>query len=634
MYLHRISSENFRVFGSKALNVHLDLQFNQGLNLLVGENDSGKTSIVDAVRYALLTTSYEYLRLQEQDFHIEGTIRSDTLWIEAEFRGLSVPQQAAVLEWLTYEDGKDPYLVIHLWAKLHSNLSSRRNKIEVAYLSGTGGVGPEIGNAVRDLVRATYLRPLRDAEAELRPGRQSRLSQVLYAHKNIAGQEKSDFDPAELSKQPTTLVGYMDQAQHFIGKSPVIEFVETSINDDYLAKVAFDGDALTSRIKVASEISLQQILERLELSLSPPKGVDANNLCPRGLGYNNVLFMSTELVLLGDGDELALLLIEEPEAHLHPQLQTRLLELFKKYASQTDHPVQVILSTHSPNLAAAAPVENMTLVANGKPYRLVKGQTALEDGDYSYLGRFLDVTKANFFFARGVLVVEGPAEALLLPALAEACGRSFSGAGISIVNVGSVGLFRYARILQRKDGTQLPIPVACITDRDIVPSHIDYVERSKYRKFSNECKPEEIDDIVSKLKARAEGGSTKVFVSDVWTLEYDLAQSGAARLMHDAVFLASKAGAEGFLSDVDKVTALAEAKSAWETLEKDGATVDQRAADIYKPLCKGGLSKAITAQFAAELALSKEYGTGDTLFHSLPKYLQEAISHLLVTNPA
>ncbi len=628
MHLHRISTENFRVFGTKIADKHLDLELNPGLNLLVGENDSGKTGIVDAIRYALLTTSYEFLRLQEQDFHIDSTTRADSLWIEAEFRGLSVAQQGAVLEWLTYKTGEEPYLVVHLRAKRHSSTTSRRNKIEVTYLSGEGGTGPEIGNAVRDLIRATYLRPLRDAEAELRSGRQSRLSQVLLAHKDIKGQEKSDFDPNEPTKAPSTLVGCMDQAQHLIDKSPVIKSVENTINTEYLSKVAFDNDTLTSRINVASEISLQQILERLELTLSPPKGVAENIQCPRGLGYNNVLFMSTELILLGDGEELALLLIEEPEAHLHPQLQTRMLQLFKDHAAQPIHQVQVILSTHSPNLASAAPVENITLVASGRPYRLVKGQTALEDGDYTYLERFLDVTKANLFFARGVLIVEGSAEALLLPALAEACGRSFSDAGVSIVNVGSVGLFRYARVLQRKDGTQVPVPVACVTDRDIVPSHIDYVEKGKRRKFIDEFKPGEIDLIVAKKKSRAEGGTTKVFVSDYWTLEYDLAQSGTARLMHDAVYLAMDAGEEGYLTKPEKATSLKKAQKLWEDFKKVGTTPEQLAANIYKPLYEKRASKAIAAQFAAELVLSDKYGTGDILFSSLPQYLQEAIGHL------
>lgn len=628
MYLHRISSENFRAFGTKENEKHLDLDLNRGLNLLVGENDSGKTSIVDAIRYVLLTTSYEYLRLQEQDFHVDGATRAEDLWIEAEFRDLSVEQQGAALEWLTYKAGEAPCLVVHLRAKRHPPTAKRRNKIEINYLSGIGGAGPEIGNAIRDLIRATYLRPLRDAEAELRPGRQSRLSQVLLAHKDIKSQAESDFDPTDATKTPSTLVGYMEQAQHLIGKSPVIGAVEKNINADYLAKVAFSGDTLTSCIKVASEISLQQILERLELTLSPPKGVEPTSQCPRGLGYNNVLFMATELVLLGDGEELALLLIEEPEAHLHPQLQTRMLELFKEHAAGTNHPVQVILSTHSPNLASAAPVENITLVVNGRPFRLEKGLTALEDGDYAYLSRFLDVTKANLFFARAVLVVEGPAEALLLPALAEACGRPFSAAGVSVVSVGSVGLFRYARIFQRKDGAHVPIPVACVTDRDIVPSHVDYIEKGKRRKFFDEFKPEEIDALVARKKARAEGGATSVFVSDYWTLEYDLAQSGVARLMHDAVVLTVNAGSDGYLDEAGRTAALLDADMAWKGFDEAGATAEQRAAKIYKPLCVEGASKAIAAQFAAELVLSRNYGSGEDLFNSLPVYLQEAITHL------
>ena len=87
MYLHRISGENFHVFGSKESGTDLQLEFASGLNVLVGENDAGKTSVIDAIRHALLTTSYEFLRIQEHDFHIEGDTRAKKLWLEAEFRG-------------------------------------------------------------------------------------------------------------------------------------------------------------------------------------------------------------------------------------------------------------------------------------------------------------------------------------------------------------------------------------------------------------------------------------------------------------------------------------------------------------------------------------------------------------------
>lgn len=630
LYLRRVIAENFRVFGDKATGKNLDLELGPGLNVLVGENDSGKTAIVDAIRFSLLTTSYEFIQVQEDDFHVDGGTRADSLSIEVEFRDLTQEQQAAILDWLTYKPGEDPYLVVQLSAQRRPNSNSRRGRLAVSVRSGHDGIGPEIGSAVREMIRATYLRPMRDAEAELRPGRQSRLSQVLMAHKGIAGQETSDFDPGDLTKQPTTLVGHMDQAQYHIAKSTVIETVQSSINDKYLRDVAFEGDSLSSRIRVAAELSLQRILERLELTLTPPRGIDADQYCTRGLGYNNVLFMSTELVLLGEGEDLALLLIEEPEAHLHPQLQTRMLNLFQAHAARQDRPVQVIVTTHSPNLASSAPVECIIIVVRGRAFRLAKGETMLEDGDYEFLRRFLDSTKANLFFARGVAIVEGAAEALVMPALAEACGRSFATASVSIVNVGSVGLFRYARVLQRKDESELPIPVACITDRDIVPNHITYIQRGKKRRrFVDEFTVEEVADLLSRKKARAERGSTKVFVSDHWTLEYDLAISGLGQLMHDAVALAIAAEKnDGYLSDQEEADILRVAGESWAEFDKNGASIEDRAAAIYEPLSDKTCSKAVAAQYIAKLLRTGSYGQGVSLFNALPEYLKGALIHL------
>src|SRR5208337_2176056 len=93
----------------------------------------------------------------------------------------------------------------------------------------------------------------------------------------------------------------------------------------------------------------------------------------------------------------------------------------------------------------------------------------LESDDYAFLRRFLDATKANLFFARGLIIVEGDAENLLMPAIAAKLGRPFGKYGVSLVNVGHRGLFRYSRILQRADGSVMPIPVALTPDRDIPP---------------------------------------------------------------------------------------------------------------------------------------------------------------------
>lgn len=630
VYLKRISGENFRVFGPKDKGAHLDLEFAPGLNVLVGENDTGKTSVIDAIRHILLTTSYEFLRIQEQDFHIEGSTRADTLWLQAEFRGLDKEQRATVLEWLTYpDDGGDPYLVVHVTAKIGRPIGRNRGNVITSFMSGEAGSGIEIGNAVRDLIRATYLRPLRDAEAELRAGRQSRLSQILQAHKKITGQDIDDFDREDPSKAPSTLVGFMQQAQHRISSSEVIKAVQEEVNDKHLARVSFSGDQLASRIGISSRMSLLQILEKLELSLLPPFGVSEFEQCARGLGYNNVLFMSAELVLLSEGEELALLLIEEPEAHIHPQLQGRVLDLFREHAERKEHPVQVLISTHSPTLASAAPVESTILMVKGKPYPLRKGLTKLRNEDYAYLQRFLDATKANLFFARSVVIVEGPAEAILLPTLAAQCGLSFSEYGVSVVNVGTVGLFRYARILQRENGDVLPLPVACITDRDIVPNHIDYVERPvKKKRFEDQFTAAQKEEHVSRKEKRAEGGSTKVFVSDGWTLEYDMALSGCARLMHDAVSLSVRAGDDGYLSEAEIDTELKLAADRWDTYTTSKTASHLIAADIYKPLSEKDASKAVTAQFCAHLLKTGKYGEGEALLDLLPAYLKKALLYV------
>lgn len=603
--------------------------------MLVGENDAGKSAVIDAIRHVLWTTCYEYIRLQETDFHVAGTARATNLTIEATLGNLTPEQESAVLEWLSYGADGSTELVLHLSARRIPAHANKRARIEVMTRCGKNGEGPEIGSAVRDLVRATYLRPLRDAEAELSPGKLSRLSQILGAHKQIAVQEKNDFDAANPTNVPANLVGLMAFAQYHLGGHAVVKGVETEINTQYLSEFAFAGDALAARIRIAPDLSLQAILEKFELSLQPSTHIDPSERCPRGLGYNNALFMATELVLLSDGDELALLLVEEPEAHLHPQLQERVQLLLEKKATTPEdgkRPVQVVMTTHSPSLAAGVDVGNMTLVSNGRLFSLSRGETKLKHSDYEFLRRFLDATKANLFFARGIAIVEGPAEALLLPALAKACGRSFSNFGVSVVNVGGVGLYHYARIMQRADEkVTLPIPVVCITDRDVVPDVAnDYVEKAKKgKRFVSDYGSGEIDALVKSKVDRAQGGSTVVKVSDHWTFEYDLAYYGLAELMFKAIALAKAAQAKGeLLDEAAELAAQTKADEDWKVLEGAAHPQDKLAAIIYRPLQQKEASKAVAAQYAAHLLAPKLFGEGEALFEKLPPYLQAALEHL------
>ncbi|MFK3665835.1 ATP-dependent nuclease [Ochrobactrum teleogrylli] len=670
MFLANLKIENFRAFGSEADAGNLDLSLTSGLNLLVGENDSGKTAIIDAIRHLLWTTSQDYHRLTDDDFHIRGADRADSLTITATFKELSSLQQAAFLEYLTLVEGEEPSLCISLIARRHIAGPGARGRASVVFRAGEDLRGPTVDGALREFLRCTYLKPLRDAEGELTAGKNSRLSQILKAHPDFADQANSDWVQETPAVSPTTLVGIMKQAEHLIKNNTVVQSVHDEINTKFLTDLSLGTEILTAAISVARSADLQQILEKLELALGPHTGADLPTR--RGLGLNNVLFMATELLLLGASDTMPLLLIEEPEAHLHPQMQLRLMEMLELRASAPDQVVlgevltagvdateaeaavamldtaddlpvpaqvtnsrvQILVTTHSPILASKVDVGAVTLITNHKAFSLAPDSTQLDSSDYAFLRRFLDSTKANLFFAKSVMVVEGDGENILLPAIAQALGRSFSKYGVSVVNVGHRGLFRYSRVFQRQDDKVIPVRVACVADRDIPPREAaSYVPAAKPRKVGEAPPPKFVDEFtdaqitakVDALKAR-DGDPVRTFVSPSWTLEHDLALSGLEIPLFRAVVLAAGAKSKDMTEAwITKYRAQAEQKMAdW---KKEGKTQGEIAALAYKLLYEKNASKAETAQFLA-VELEREKFDPAQLAKLLPQYLIEAIEYV------
>jgi len=116
MFLSELKILNFRKYGTGGNGTAgLHLRFNKGLNLLVGENDSGKTAIIDAIKFVLQTQSYDYQWLEEEDFFLQpeprpiDINRAKSLKIECMFRGFDDENNEAanLLEWLGIEKNKD-----------------------------------------------------------------------------------------------------------------------------------------------------------------------------------------------------------------------------------------------------------------------------------------------------------------------------------------------------------------------------------------------------------------------------------------------------------------------------------------------------------------------------------------------
>ena len=106
MYISELKLWNFRKYGGSDFNLekpHLVVPFKKGMNVLVGENDSGKTAIIDAIKYVLKTNAYESIRLQHDDFYND----KERLRIEILINGMTIDEAAIFASLSTPHTGSD-----------------------------------------------------------------------------------------------------------------------------------------------------------------------------------------------------------------------------------------------------------------------------------------------------------------------------------------------------------------------------------------------------------------------------------------------------------------------------------------------------------------------------------------------
>lgn len=509
MYISELKLWNFRKYGDTTFDIsrpHLIVPFKRGMNVLIGENDSGKTAIIDALKLVLKTNTFDSIRVQHDDFYEA----SEILRIEVVIDEMSEFEARYFTECAIPVDGKN-----FCQLRLVLNVIRKNGRImPYEVCAGATEEGRSLDAIMKSNLRLTYLKPLRDAENELTAKKNSRLSQILQSHELLqetVGDAKHEFIKIfEDANQKIENWFSNDDGGESSNKQQI-----KGIVDSFLQQ--FVGEGNESRFFLSNP-TMRNILERIAIGI-----LNNHNL---GLGTLNRLFMATELLhLRKSGDHLHVCLIEELEAHIHPQAQMKVIDGLQK-----ENNVQFILTTHSPNITSKIKLgdtsnrNNILMCKHKSVFPLGPGYTRLDRKDYKYLDHFLDVTKSNLFFAKGVLIVEGWAEEILLPVLANKMGVDFTQKEISIINVGSTAYLHFAKIFMPVQQIENPVKCGIITDLDI---KLDAEDRDA----AENNKKAAINNSLGELPT-----NIQIYIAKEWTLEWCLYNSPVlSKLFKDSV---------------------------------------------------------------------------------------------------
>ena len=385
-----------------------------------------------------------------------------------------------------------------------------------------------------DRVECIYLPPLRDAETKLSAGRRSRLALLLKMQYG----DNTNSLVSEIEKFNNSIVENTGE------KYSEIQTVKASINQKI-------EDALGPRLGQSvnlqfSEASFNRIVENIRLVFFPQsKETDITkfrDLATNSLGYNNLLYIATvlaELELIKEITNFTLLLIEEPEAHLHPQLQVKFIKYLESLASTLPN-AQIIVSTHSPVLASSVEI-NKLIHLSGTADSIATTTISLKNfedpASEMYINRWMDITKSTMLFSRGIILVEGIAEALIIPKIAEVVLKKYNQAmqdaihlastldemGVSVININGINFKYFMKLFgnfDKSEGPNIPIFCAGVTDND--PGAEIYPLKDERTASKN--------PIVALKEAIDANERTRLFVSPLKTFEYDLATYNPALL--------------------------------------------------------------------------------------------------------
>lgn len=550
MYIQKIHIKNYRNFND------FEIEFHEGLNVIVGANNSGKTGLLSAIYLLNLPSN-----ISIDDFNKNNLVQFKTLYNE----------DAPKIE-ITYfinhfinEDDEEDESIIKLIPFLGfkevdaMRLASEDKKkyfikaiVKAVYELDEKYIG-EYRKAVSGIdsfddfmlmfkryvaehYKWHYTNGVSDLQAESKAATSIFDIRFIEAERTAAEVEKETRKEIDSFSKDNSNAIAVDKFKSKVSEDlrdilkPSIEkltiLFETEQNDIGLKK---GNVAIYPSVKANVSIPDSFITEVKDTKSEFIVPIDHN-----GLGYNNLIniYMLIKLKELRVGKDFRILCLEEPEAHLHPAMQYKLFKYLKKLDAEKKLNQQIFVTTHSSNISAVAGIDNMFMMAYDRsvtPQDCInqslelqfkdQGKTNKKSEAKKHLAKFLDVTRSDMLFADKVILVEGIAERLLLPYFMEKCGYAYEDEHVSIVEIGGKHFEHFVELF---NGNALKKKVLCITDKDF--SWINDEEKFKTWKSYSEDKPTHIE----KLRKR--------FTFDEFKI---ITQNCGGRTFEDELFLAN-----------------------------------------------------------------------------------------------
>lgn len=545
MRIARVRIENFRNF--RSLDVALDRHA-----VIVGENKVGKSNFLFALRLLLdpsLPDSARQLRCEDFWDGDRPLTATSIIKVSIDLTDFETDENlvAVLAEHLVVPRPMRARLTYELRPKPGLKEDPQRDSDfeHVLY----GGDRPEnwFGHEVRSRMPLDLLPALRDAEGDLANWRRSPLRPLLD---HVAGR----IPQAEL----VTLHEGVTAAGEAVHGHEEIEGLGARIVER-LEQMVGDGQAIDACLRFATA-EPDRLLRSLRLFLeNGARGVGEVSLGTANLVYLALKSLELEQLVREEERDHSFLAIEEPEAHLHPHLQRLVYRDFlrpREHAGKADERREnttVLLTTHSPHIVSVAPLRSLVVIRraeDGGSEAVSTVNVRLTAEEVADLERYLDVTRGEMVFARGILLVEGDAEEFLLPVLASAAGYDLDGLGITVCNIGGTNFTPYVKLLGEKG---LNLPWAALTDLDPVANTKRTLGRPRVKRLLAELLSEEELESVTMATVAQEGRSRGVFLNK-HTFEVDLFNAGNHEVMCEALQSlttnkAAKKRAEGWSAD-------------------------------------------------------------------------------------